>query len=84
MFNRLREGIWWRAPVVSSLIGSLGGHRAVLHHRLLGQPDLPLNRPMMSAGPDEMLPLLGCGPVSPLWVSLAFADWMVKLALALI
>ena len=32
----------------------------------------------------EMLPLLGAGPVSPLWVSLAVADWSVKLSLALI
>jgi uncharacterized PurR-regulated membrane protein YhhQ (DUF165 family) len=32
----------------------------------------------------EMLPILGAGPVAPLWVSLAVADWMVKLSLALI
>jgi len=32
---------------------------------------------------NEALPQLGMGPVSPLWVSLAFADWLVKLALAL-
>ena len=32
----------------------------------------------------ELLPLLGVGPVVPLWVSLAVADWGVKLALALI
>jgi len=32
----------------------------------------------------EMIPLLGTGPVAPLWVSLAVADWCVKLALALI
>ena len=31
-----------------------------------------------------MLPVLGLGPVAPLWVSLAIADWMVKLSLALI
>jgi hypothetical protein len=30
-----------------------------------------------------MLPLLGMGPVVPLWVSLAVADWGVKLAIAL-
>ena len=32
----------------------------------------------------EMLPLLGAGPVVPLWVSLGFADWLVKLSLALL
>jgi uncharacterized PurR-regulated membrane protein YhhQ (DUF165 family) len=31
----------------------------------------------------EMLPLLGFGPVAPLWVSLAVADWLVKLLLAI-
>jgi hypothetical protein len=33
---------------------------------------------------NEALPLLGFGPVAPLWVSLAVADWGVKLALALL
>ncbi|MEL6991633.1 MAG: VUT family protein, partial [Pseudomonadota bacterium] len=32
----------------------------------------------------EILPLLGMGPEMPLWVSLAVADWMVKMVLALI
>ena len=32
----------------------------------------------------EMLPMLGVGPVVPLWVSLAVADWGVKLAIALV
>ena len=32
---------------------------------------------------NEALPLLGAGPVVPLWVSLAIADWGVKLAIAL-
>lgn len=33
---------------------------------------------------NEVLPLLGTGPMAPLWVSLAVADWAVKLSLALI
>ena len=32
----------------------------------------------------EVLPLLGVGPEAPLWVSLAVADWGVKLALSLL
>ena len=32
----------------------------------------------------EVLPVLGVGPSAPLWVSLALADWCVKLGLALI
>ncbi|HRK42470.1 MAG TPA: VUT family protein, partial [Gemmobacter sp.] len=30
----------------------------------------------------EALPILGFGPVAPLWVSLAVADWLVKIAMA--
>ena len=33
---------------------------------------------------NEALPVLGVGPVAPLWLSLALADWVVKLALALV
>jgi len=32
---------------------------------------------------NEALPLLGMGPIAPLWVSLGLADFLVKLALAL-
>jgi uncharacterized PurR-regulated membrane protein YhhQ (DUF165 family) len=32
----------------------------------------------------EMVPLLGVGPVLPLWVSLATADFAVKFGLALV
>jgi hypothetical protein len=32
----------------------------------------------------EVLPILGLGPMAPLWVSLAVADWGVKLLLALV
>ena len=31
---------------------------------------------------NERLPLLGVGPTAPLWVSLAVADWLVKIAQA--
>jgi hypothetical protein len=27
--------------------------------------------------------MLGVGPQAPLWVSLAFADWLVKMSIAL-
>ena len=32
----------------------------------------------------QVLPLLGVGPEVPLWVSLGTADWLVKLALAVV
>ena len=33
---------------------------------------------------NELVPMLGHGPVQPLWVSLAVADWLVKLAQAVL
>ena len=43
----------------------------------------------MSPGDDmswagEVLPILGAGPEAPLWVSLAIADYGVKLGIALL
>ena len=82
LFNRLRRGAWWRAPLISTLLGSsidsviffsiaFGGAFAFLE---------PWNIPTWAAEPG---PLLGLGPVVPFWISLAVADWCVKFALAL-
>ncbi|MCB1335620.1 MAG: VUT family protein, partial [Roseivivax sp.] len=32
----------------------------------------------------DAVPFMTVGPALPLWVSLAFADWLVKLALAMV
>jgi uncharacterized integral membrane protein (TIGR00697 family) len=83
IFDRLRAGVWWRAPVVSSLIGS--SVDTAIFFTIAFSAQLAF----LEAGNDvswanEALPLLGAGPVAPLWVSLAVADWGVKLALAVI
>ena len=52
----------------------------LLHHRLLGVA-WPSSRRAVDVGwANEAVPLLGRGPVAPLWVSLAVADFLVKLA----
>ncbi len=82
VFDRLRRAEWWRAPLVSTLMGStldsvifftmaFGGMFTFLE---------PGNVPTWAAEPG---PLLGAGPVVPFWVSLAVADWCVKFAIAL-
>jgi len=83
VFNRLRGGVWWRAPMVSSVLGS------TLDTALFFTIAFSAGLAWLEPGNDvswanEALPLLGLGPMAPLWVSLAVADWMVKLALALI
>ncbi len=83
IFNRLREGAWWRAPLVSTLVGSTVD--TALFFSIAFSAAFnglePANAPTWA---QDTLPLLGAGPVAPLWVSLAVADWGVKLALALI
>jgi uncharacterized integral membrane protein (TIGR00697 family) len=83
IFDRLRAGVWWRAPVVSSLIGS--SVDTALFFTIAFSAQLAFLEPGNDVSwANEALPLLGVGPVVPLWVSLAFADWGVKLALAII
>ena len=83
IFDRLREGTWWKAPLVSTLVGSAVD--TALFFTIAFSATLSWIEPANDVSwAGETLPLLGAGPVVPLWVSLAVADWCVKLALALI
>lgn len=83
VFQRIRQGFWWRAPLVSSLVGSTVD--TALFFTIAFSGTLSFLEPGNDVGwANEMLPLLGQGPVTPLWVSLAVADWCVKLGLALL
>lgn len=82
LFDRLRGGAWWRAPLVSTLAGS-SLDTAIFFTVAFAAP-LAFIEPGNDVGwANEVLPLLGHGPAVPLWVSLALADWGVKLLLAL-
>lgn len=83
IFNRLRHGRWWHAPLFSSLVSS--ALDTVIFFSLAMAPAF--------AGLDTMLgrqdgslafpaPFLGIGPEVELWVSLAAGDFLVKLLLA--
>jgi uncharacterized integral membrane protein (TIGR00697 family) len=83
IFDRMREAKWWQAPVISSVIGS--SVDTALFFTIAFSTSLSFIEPgndVTWAG--EMLPMLGVGPVAPLWVSLAFADWLVKLSIAVV
>jgi uncharacterized integral membrane protein (TIGR00697 family) len=83
IFAALREGAWWRAPLASTLIGSTVD--TALFFSIAFAGSLSFIHPATDvAWAGEVLPLLGSGPMAPLWVSLAVADWAVKLSLALI
>jgi len=83
IFDRLREGAWWRAPLASTLLGS-SVDTAIFFTIAFSAQLVALEPANDVSWANEALPLLGAGPVAPLWVSLAIADWAVKLSLALI
>lgn len=83
VFAALRAGKWWHAPLVSTLVGS------TLDTALFFSIAFADSLSFIHPGTDvtwaaETLPLLGYGPMAPLWVSLAIADWSVKLSIAII
>ena len=86
VFNRLRDGNWWRAPLVSTLISSVVD--TVVFFSLAFSATFATL--FSAAANDEVswawgaAPFLTTGPDAPLWVSLAVADWGVKLAIAII
>ncbi|MCR9109197.1 queuosine precursor transporter [uncultured Marivita sp.] len=83
VFDKMRDGAWWRAPLASTLIGA--SVDTALFFSIAFSGALTFLEPTNDVSwAGEMLPLLGSGPIAPLWVSLAVADWMVKIALALI
>ena len=83
VFNRLRAGVWWKAPFVSTLASSTLD--TALFFPIAFSAALiaiePGNDVSWATGP---VPLLGLGPALPFWASLAVADWTVKIALAFI
>ncbi|RMF34394.1 MAG: VUT family protein [Alphaproteobacteria bacterium] len=83
VFDRLRRGSWWRAPAVSSFIGS--ALDTALFFSIAFAAELSFVSPATDvAWANEVLPVLGLGWAAPLWVSLALADFLVKLAMAVI
>ena len=83
IFNRLRTAVWWKAPVVSSLIGS-AIDTAIFFSLAFAAPFTVLDT--LFGREDGSLafpaPLLGVGPEVELWTSLALGDFIVKLVLA--
>ncbi len=83
VFDKLRAGAWWRAPLTSTLIGS--SVDTILFFTIAFSGALSFVEPGNDVSwAGEVLPILGAGPDAPLWVSLAIADWGVKLLLSLI
>ena len=83
VFDRLRDGVWWRAPFVSTLIGSAVD--TAIFFTVAFSAWLAFVEPGNDVSwANDALPLLGLGPALPLWMSLALADWGVKLGIAVL
>jgi len=83
IFNRLRAGRWWTAPFVSTLVSASVDTAIFFSIAFAGvftflEPSVPTD------WATESVPLLNFGPGAPLWISLALADWCVKIALAIV
>jgi queuosine precursor transporter len=83
VFNRLRAGTWWKAPFVSTLISStldtaLFFSVAFAAAFTFLEPSIPTD------WAQESVPFLMVGPPVAMWLSLAAADWCVKISLAVI
>lgn len=83
IFDRLRAGRWWRAPLASTLIGS-SLDTALFFSIAFSASFAFIDANDPNGWALDPVPLLGAGPVYPLWVSLAVADFAVKLTLALL
>ena len=85
IFNRLRDGSWWTAPLVSTVVSSIVDTIVFFSVAF----SAAFNSFSASAAEQigwaqDMVPFFNTGPDAPLWVTLAVADWGVKLAIALI
>lgn len=84
VFNRLRSGAWWRAPLASSVVGSAVDTGIFFTLAFSASVSLGANADAAVAWASDPAPLLTVGAMAPLWVTLALADWGVKLAIALV
>lgn len=85
MFDRLRRGVWWRAPFVSSLIASVLD--TLVFFSLAFSASLAfLFGPFGANVPFalEEAPLVGLAIEAPRWVSWALGDFVVKTLIALL
>lgn len=85
VFHRLREGSWWKAPLGSTLVGSTVDtviFFSIAFAAFFNGLNASAAEEVMWA--QDAAPFLLTGPDMPLWVTLAVADWGVKLTIALL
>ena len=82
MFNKIKSKPWWLKPLTSSLIAS--GLDTFIFFSIAFSTSFSFIDPSNDVSwANQIFPLLGYGLNTPYWVSLAFADFCVKLNLAI-
>ena len=85
IFNRLRGGTWWKAPLLSTVVSSAVDTAiffSIAFSRVFNIFSASAADQVIWA--QDAVPFMNAGPLVPLWVSLAIADWGVKLFIALL
>lgn len=83
IFDRLRTGAWWRAPLVSTLIGSAVDTALFFTIAFAGFVSFGATADAAVSWALDPAPFMLMGPEMPLWITLAVADWGVKLLIAI-
>ncbi len=87
VFGMLRHLEWWKAPVISSFIGSVID-TAIFFFISFSQFTFDVVSETIFADSNywafEVMPLLKIGPEMPTWVSMAAADFLVKILMAIV
>ena len=84
IFQRLRGGTWWKAPLTSTLVGSTIDTALFFTIAFSATVSFGVAADGEVSWAWDAVPFLLSGPEAPLWVTLAVADWGVKIAIALI
>jgi queuosine precursor transporter len=82
IFDRLRASVWWRAPFWSTLFGSTAD-TAIFFTIAFSAAFVWMEPSNDVSWAQDQIPLLGLGPIVPLWVSLGLADFLVKMLIDL-
>ena len=80
IFDKFRNYKWWIPPTISSIVGAIVDTLIFFFIAFSSFASVIDPKDDVSWA-TELTPILGFGPSSPLWVSLASADFLVKLSL---
>lgn len=84
LFDRLRHGAWWRAPLVSTFLSSALDTALFFFIAFSAALSFGAAADAQVAWAQDLAPLLTSGPDAPLWITLGTADYLVKLSVAVL